>query len=259
MTYDAWNDKSDEIASATPRNDRKQTKGLQLHRNGKFMKQILIFIFYLLPFTFYLSICLYSEVGVGLGWPYLGVKYNFSQRLGSELRWATGEGINVYAGRGYWNYYSSRKLTGFTGLEGGYISFDTLDTKGTGYEGSVFLGGEYFITKRGSFALDFAPTFIGLKSDEFKIDGVEWVANLAVYYYFGNTDEHRYEAQINTDEKAGIATDKGEIGTIETEGADQGSATTNDSEKKKLMREHFNKAGQLYQQKKYEEAIKEWE
>ena len=126
-------------------------------------------------------------MGIGLGYPYLGVKYNFSERIASEIRWATGEGINVYAGRGYWNFYSGKKLTAFTGLEGGYIKFDTLDTKGTGYEGAAFVGGEYFIYERFSFVLDFAPTFINLKSDEFKIDGIEWVTNLAVYYYFGRS------------------------------------------------------------------------
>ncbi|MEW6557411.1 MAG: hypothetical protein AB1349_08665, partial [Elusimicrobiota bacterium] len=228
MTYDARNDKSDEIASATPRNDK--------------MKKIILLITLLL---YYFITCLYSEVGIGLGWPYLGLKYNFSRRLGSEIRCATGEGINVYAGRGYWNYYSSRKLTGFTGLEGGYISFDTLDTKGTGYEGSVFLGGEYFILKKLSFVIDFSPTFISLKSDDFDIDGTEWVANLALYFYFGKERGTDAETERRTD-----AEPKGEIATIETKGADQGSATTNDSEKKKLMREHFNKAGQLYQQKK---------
>jgi len=160
----------------------------------KFVKKI-IFLFLLstlLPF--YLSTCLYAgELGIGLGYPYLGVKYNFSERIASEIRWATGEGINVYAGRGYWNFYSGKKLTAFTGLEGGYIKFDTLDTKGTGYEGAAFVGGEYFIYERFSFVLDFAPTFINLKSDEFKIDGIEWVTNLAVYYYFGSGSSEKQE------------------------------------------------------------------
>jgi hypothetical protein len=44
---------------------------------------------------------------------------------------------------------------------------------------------EYFILpQKLSFAVDISPTFIGLKSDEYKIDGFEWVVNLAVYYYF---------------------------------------------------------------------------
>ncbi|MCK5584376.1 MAG: hypothetical protein KAI33_11315, partial [Elusimicrobiales bacterium] len=68
--------------------------------------------------------------------------------------------------------------------EGGYVSFNTLDMKGTGYETSVFLGGEHFISKRTSFILDFAPTLIGLKSDDYKVSGIEWVLNLGLYIYF---------------------------------------------------------------------------
>ncbi len=124
-----------------------------------------------------------AELGIGLGYPYLGVKYNFSGRYSSEIKWATGDGINVYAGRGYWNFYSGEKLKGFVGPELGYITFDTLDIKGTGYEGALFIGGECFLTKRLSLALDFSPTLIGLESDDFKVNGVEWVANLSLYYY----------------------------------------------------------------------------
>jgi hypothetical protein len=100
----------------------------------------LLFIHYLL-----LSTCFCGELSIGLGWPYIALKYNFSKRITSEIKWATGEGINVYAGRGYWNFRTFDRLKLFTGLEAGYITFDTLDIKGTGYESSVFLGGEYFI------------------------------------------------------------------------------------------------------------------
>ncbi|MFH1238756.1 MAG: hypothetical protein V1653_01425, partial [bacterium] len=73
-------------------------------------------------------------------------------------------------------------------IEGGGITFDTLDIKGTGYEGSVFIGGEYFIFKKLSLAIDFAPTYIGLKSDSASdnttVSGLEWVGNVALYFYF---------------------------------------------------------------------------
>jgi hypothetical protein len=40
--------------------------------------------------SFYLPNSLFAEdkLGIGLGWPYIAVKYNFSKRLASELRWA---------------------------------------------------------------------------------------------------------------------------------------------------------------------------
>jgi len=128
--------------------------------------------------------CEENKLGLGLGWPYFGLKYNFSKRINSEFRWATGEGINVYAGRVYWNFYCDEKMKGFTGLEGGYIGFDTLEMEGNGYEGSVFLGGEYYLTKRLSLELDLSPAFIGLKSDDYRVSGVEFIANISIYYYF---------------------------------------------------------------------------
>ncbi len=124
-----------------------------------------------------------EKLSLGLGWPYVGLKYNLSQRFTSELRYATGEGINVYAGRFYWNFYRPQNIKLFTGLEGGYIDFNTLDIKGDGYEGSIFIGGEYFITKRLSFVMDFDPAFISLKSDDIGVDGMEMVLNLAFYFY----------------------------------------------------------------------------
>ncbi|MDD5687249.1 MAG: hypothetical protein PHE88_05390 [Elusimicrobia bacterium] len=152
-----------------------------------FMKQILILSiskYFLLTclFSCFLVHCLYGEVGVGIGWPYFSVKYNFSKYAG-EGRIATGEGISVYAVRGYWNFYSEKKINCFTGVEGGYITFNTLDIKGNGVEGSIFLGGEYSFAKQISIAMDFSPVLIGMKSDDFKVSGVELVANMAVYFY----------------------------------------------------------------------------
>jgi len=124
-----------------------------------------------------------EKLSIGLGWPYLSVKYNLSKYFSTELRYATGDGINVYAGRFYWNFHRPENIRFFTGLEGGNIDFNTLDIKGNGYEGSIFVGGEYLITKRLSFVMDIAPTFISLNSDNVDVDGVEWVLNMAVHYY----------------------------------------------------------------------------
>lgn len=56
-------------------------------------------------------------------------------------------------------------MRAFTGIAGGYIKFNTLDIKGSGYEGSIFIGGEYFITDNIALAMDLSPTYLGLKSD----------------------------------------------------------------------------------------------
>ncbi|MBI5554974.1 MAG: hypothetical protein HY920_03865 [Elusimicrobia bacterium] len=54
-------------------------------------------------------------------------------------------------------------MRAFTGIAGGYIKFNTLDIKGSGYEGSIFIGGEYFITDNIALAMDLSPTYLGLK------------------------------------------------------------------------------------------------
>ncbi len=145
------------------------------------MKKMLFLIVLLMTITTILHA--EDKLSIGLGWPYASVKYNLSPRFASEVRYATGDGIRVYAGRFYWNFYRPKNTKIFTGLESGYIDFNSLDTKGTGYEGSVFIGGEYFITKKLSFMLDFDPTYIFLKSEGVGVNGVEWLVNLAVHYY----------------------------------------------------------------------------
>lgn len=146
-------------------------------------------LFFLIGIIFggLLVFCQFScaeNLSLGFGYPYVSAKYNLSEKTSIEARYATGSGINVYAGRFYWSFKKYDKLNVFTGFEGGYVSFNTLDMKGTGYETSVFLGGEHFISKRTSFILDFAPTLIGLKSDDYKVSGIEWVLNLGLYIYF---------------------------------------------------------------------------
>jgi hypothetical protein len=96
-----------------------------------------------------------------------------------------GSGVKVYAGRFYWNFSRYDKLSLFSGPEFGYVNFNTYDMKGTGYETGLVLGMEYFITPRFSFMMDFTPTLIGLKSDNYKVSGVEFVLNLGLNFYFG--------------------------------------------------------------------------
>jgi len=197
---------------------------------------IFILLFLLVPF------CVLAEEGklsIGLGYPYVSVKYD-----SLELKYATSEGIDVFAGRFYYDFYQKENTKIFMGFEAGSIKFNTLDIKGSGYEGSLFIGGEYFATRKVSLMLDFSPTFINLKSDDdYKADGVEMVVNFAVYYYFSGEKEK--EKPI-----------PGKI--IKSSSIDK-KKELSETEKKTLMKKHFGKATQLYLQEKYKEAIAEWE
>ena len=147
------------------------------------MKRWLLFCLFLTPLVLP-AVCHAEGLSLGLGYPYISLKYDF-KALAVEGRYVNGSGVQAYMGRGYWNYYTSNKLKGFTGLEGGYVKFNTLDTKGNGSEAAVFLGGEYFFEKNISLMMDFAPTLITLKSGKTTISNVEYVLNLGVYFHFG--------------------------------------------------------------------------
>lgn len=155
------------------------------------MKKIILLTLLLVIFS---SISYAEGLNIGLGYPYVSLKYDFTV-MSLEGRFVSDPEAKAYSGRVYWNYYADTKLRGFTGLEGGYISLDTEDTKGTGYEAALFIGGEYFITKRLSLLLDLAPTFISLQhadDSSVKVSGVEFVGNVGLYFHFdsfGNKDE----------------------------------------------------------------------
>lgn len=127
-----------------------------------------------------------GDLSIGLGYPYLSAKYDF-QAVAAEARLVTGGGIQVYSGRGYWNFHRSRPLTAFAGAEAGYIKFDTLDMKGTGGMAALFVGGEYAVAENFSVLMDFAPTLIMLKHGVYDVgvSGVEYVVNMGFYYRFG--------------------------------------------------------------------------
>ncbi len=152
------------------------------------MKKIIFLILMVLSFP---SIGYAKGLSIGLGYPYASLKYDFSA-LAVEGRFITASGIKVYSGRGYWNFYAHKALKAFAGVEGGYISFNTLDTRGTGYERALFVGGEYFINHWLSLLIDYSPTLISLKHADnaaVKVNGVEFVVNIGLYLHFGGKTE----------------------------------------------------------------------
>ncbi|MDD5258985.1 MAG: tetratricopeptide repeat protein [bacterium] len=173
-----------------------------------------------------------SRFALGLGYPYFLVRYD-----PVEIKYATGDGINVFAGRLYLNFYKGSRIKAFTGIEGGYIKFNTLDIRGTGYEGAVFIGGEYFITEHITLAMDLSPTYIGLKStDNDKVDGYELVANAAIYYYFAPV----------------MASNGAKKGMIDAD-------TLSKSNKQDLIEKYSAQATQYNEAGEYDKAISAWQ
>lgn len=122
--------------------------------------------------------------GIGLGNPYVSIKYNASKRVAYEVRGAFGSGIGVYSVRFYRNFSWKNKTVTFVGLEGGLINFDKEDIGGDGSFGMLFLGFEHFISKKMTFLFDIGPAYINLSSEDTSVGGVEWVYNLGINFYF---------------------------------------------------------------------------
>lgn len=174
-----------------------------------------------------------SQFALGVGYPHFLLKYH-----PFEIKYATGDGINVFAGRLYLNFYQNEKVRAFTGAEGGYIKFNTLDVKGKGYEGSIFIGGEYFVTDNIALAIDLSPTYLALKSeDSYKASGFEIVGNASVYYYFGTgvKESKRLKKKV-----------------IDTD-------TLSQEEKEALIEKFSTRAEQYSDEGEYEKAITAWE
>ena len=60
-------------------------------------------------------------------------------------------------------------------------------SKGTGFAGELFIGGEYFVAKRLSLQMDMGPAYIALTDGEtsLSVNGLEYVVNLGINYYPG--------------------------------------------------------------------------
>jgi len=128
-----------------------------------------------------------GDFGIGLNYPGLSLRYFLFNRLSVEIKGQYEKDISVGGIR--MNYYLKRQgvVLLFAGVEGDYVSFEGDTSKGNGYVGEIYVGGETFMARRLSLQLDIGPAFIQLKDKDTKLkeDGVEVVANIGINYYFG--------------------------------------------------------------------------
>jgi len=158
---------------------------------NKFYKLIL-FIGLVLSITAKISVGsnlsknLKNKLAVGLGYPYLALKYHVSSKLAFETRGTTGSDIVILGVRTFYNFQYNEICFPYVGLETDYITFNRDITKGTGYLLCLFVGGEYFIKPRFSFVLDIGPVYTRVVDKDNKdmyVDGTDWVVNLGLNYY----------------------------------------------------------------------------
>lgn len=125
-----------------------------------------------------------GKFGLGLGNPYISLKYGFSSKLSGEIRVAFGPGIVVYGIRGYYNFNPQNKGVISLGGEADLVSFNTEGISGNGNVLMVFLGFEYFLTDKRTLSIDIGPALITVSSEETSVSGLEWVYNIGINFYF---------------------------------------------------------------------------
>ena len=128
-----------------------------------------------------------GRFGIGLGYPYLSLKYGVSSKFTLEARGASGDGIQVLGGRLLFNFNPRNTVVLYLGIERDNITFDTEGISGKGQLMLLFLGGEYFIKKDLTVSMDMGPGVIGLtdsKYSDVNVNGTEWILNIGVNFYF---------------------------------------------------------------------------
>ena len=123
-----------------------------------------------------------AAVAIGIGYPYLGVRSDILSGLEAEIKYASSDGIQVSALRGYWDFYRALKFKGYVGAEGGLIGFNAQGLAGAGFEYGIFLGGEYKILENLGLTLDIGPALISLEAKEAEAAGVEWIVTTGIYF-----------------------------------------------------------------------------
>ncbi|MDD5686924.1 MAG: hypothetical protein PHE88_03710 [Elusimicrobia bacterium] len=129
-----------------------------------------------------------GDLGIGVNYPGVGVRYFLSNKISLEVKGQFDKDIVIGGLRGYYYFKSVDKLLPFAGLETNFVTFTGDDSKGTGFAGEVFVGGEYFFAKSFSVQLDLGPAYVSLKDTKDtteSVSGLEYVVNFGINYYFG--------------------------------------------------------------------------
>jgi TolB-like protein len=125
-----------------------------------------------------------GEWAVGLVYPGGTIKYLRGNNA-VELKVQSGSGVLV-GGPRYYHYLSNCGLRLFLGLEGDFLSFKGKESKGTGFAGWGFAGGEIPLGNNLGLSMDFGPMYIHLTDKDYSQSdgGIEYVLNMTLYWHF---------------------------------------------------------------------------
>lgn len=121
---------------------------------------------------------------LGLVYPGAAIKFMRGNHAW-ELRGQSGSGIFA-AGARYYGYFTKSAPRLYWGVEADFIRFKGEESRGAGFAGGGFLGGEIPIGDRLGLAMDFGPMYINLAESDYSqsASSMEYVLNMAIYWNF---------------------------------------------------------------------------
>lgn len=119
-------------------------------------------------------------------YPGASLKYVTGGKSAWELKAQSGSGILAIGPRYYRYFTRAANPRLFFGMEADYITFKSKVSKGTGFAGGAFIGGEIFLTKQIGLLIDFGPMFLSLNENTYSQSdsGLDYVANIGIYWHF---------------------------------------------------------------------------
>lgn len=123
---------------------------------------------------------------MGVLYPGVALKYGAAGVSEWEIKAQSGSGILILGLRNYRYFTQASNLRLFYGIGADYITFKGEESKGSGFAGEAFVGGEVFLTKQIGLAIDFGPMFINLSEKDYSQSesGLEYVVNMGIYWHF---------------------------------------------------------------------------
>lgn len=124
----------------------------------------------------------YGPWSIGLGYPFIALKRDYTG-YSAEGRIIARGAVKALALRGYWNYYDIAPVTGYAGLEAGYVRFGSGKYSGSAAELSPFLGLLYAASPAVGFSADVSPSLIFLPGGgtDSGFGKIGWAVNLGVF------------------------------------------------------------------------------
>jgi len=125
------------------------------------------------------------EWAMGVLYPGVALKYGAAGVNEWEIKAQSGSGILILGLRNY-RYFTQTSPRLFWGIGADYITFKGEESKGSGFAGEAFIGGEIFLTRQIGLLMDFGPMYISLNDNDFSesASGLEYVLNMGIYWHF---------------------------------------------------------------------------